>query len=154
MRETQYLIRFLKEHNILYVFFDTFIEMRFEDKNNTTYQMAIKNLQREPYFIERDSKAVAVTKVFNLENSEDEDELFVGKMKGHFSTLGITVIRDICLIFNDMFYTDDDEENAMYIAMDNGIPELTITDDVMKERLETIGLKMDEDGNIVENVES
>lgn len=107
-----------------------------------------------PYFIERDSKAVAVTKVFNLENSEDEDELFVGKMKGHFSTLGITVIRDICLIFNDMFYTDDDEENAMYIAMDNGIPELTITDDVMKERLETIGLKMDEDGNIVENVES
>lgn len=49
MNKLQYLIRFLKEYNILYAFLDAYIEMRFEDKNNTTYQMAIKNLQREPY---------------------------------------------------------------------------------------------------------
>lgn len=51
MRKTQYLIRFLKEHNILYVFFDTFIEMNARDINNAAYQRCIKVIE-ENYDIE------------------------------------------------------------------------------------------------------
>lgn len=49
MNNLQYFIRFLKEYSILYAFLDEYIEARFEDKYNTTYQMAIKNLQRETF---------------------------------------------------------------------------------------------------------
>ena len=49
MNNLQYFIRFLKEYSILYAFLDEYIEARFEDKYNTTYQMAIKKLQRETF---------------------------------------------------------------------------------------------------------
>ena len=57
MNNLQYFIRFLKEYSILYVFLDEYIVNRFEDKYNTTYQMAIKNLQREIFTCQFISRA-------------------------------------------------------------------------------------------------
>lgn len=44
-KQTQYFIRFLKEHDILYVFFDAFTEMRIMNEKNAPYQNPIKVIE-------------------------------------------------------------------------------------------------------------
>ena len=52
MSEIQYFIRFLKEHDILYTFFDAFTEMRIMNGKNAQYQNPIKVIE-ENYEIDR-----------------------------------------------------------------------------------------------------
>ena len=44
-KEIQYFIRFLKEYNIFYIFFDTFTEMRILKEKNAPYQNPIKVIE-------------------------------------------------------------------------------------------------------------
>ena len=46
MSEIQYVIRFLKEHDILYTFFDAFTEMRIMNEKNAPYQNPIKVIEK------------------------------------------------------------------------------------------------------------
>ena len=52
-KQTQYFIRFLKEHDILYIFFDAYIENRIMNEKNAPYQNPIKVIE-EHYEITKD----------------------------------------------------------------------------------------------------
>lgn len=53
MSEIQYFIRFLKEHDILYTFFDAFTEIKIMNEKNAPYQNPIKVIE-EHYEITKD----------------------------------------------------------------------------------------------------
>ena len=53
MSEIQYVIRFLKEHDILYTFFDAFTEIKIMNEKNAPYQNPIKVIE-ENYEITKD----------------------------------------------------------------------------------------------------
>ena len=52
-KQTQYFIRFLKEHDILYTFFDAYIENRIMNEKNAPYQNPIKVIEKH-YEITKD----------------------------------------------------------------------------------------------------
>ena len=58
MSEIQYFIRFLKEHDILYTFFDAFTEIKIMNEKNAPYQNPIKVIE-ENYEITKDFIAQA-----------------------------------------------------------------------------------------------
>ena len=58
-KEIQYFIRFLKEYNIFYIFFDTFTEMRILKEKNAPYQNPIKVIEENDEITER-----FITRVF------------------------------------------------------------------------------------------
>ena len=53
MSEIQHFIRFLKEHDILYTFFDAFTEIKIMNEKNAPYQNPIKVIE-ENYEITKD----------------------------------------------------------------------------------------------------
>ena len=52
-KQIQHFIRFLKEHDILYIFFDAYIENRIMNEKNAPYQNPIKVIE-ENYEITKD----------------------------------------------------------------------------------------------------
>lgn len=58
MSEIQHFIRFLKEHDILYTFFDAFTEIKIMNEKNAPYQNPIKVIE-ENYEITKDFIAQA-----------------------------------------------------------------------------------------------
>lgn len=72
MSEIQYFIRFLKEHDILYTFFDAFTEMRIMNGKNAPYQNPIKVIE-ENYEIDKNF----ISRAFPWYNTKQGDAFWL-----------------------------------------------------------------------------
>lgn len=104
-----------------------------------------------PYAVVKDNSAVAISMLHAPSNDNtNEDDMIIDEFEGRFDCGGIDIIREICLKFNCMFYTDEDVEIAIYEANEKGTDILNISEEMYHNELERVGLRLDENGNVVE----
>lgn len=104
-----------------------------------------------PYLVEKGNSGVAISMLHAPSNDNtNEDDMIIDEFEGRFDCGGIDIIREICLKFNCMFYTDEDVEIAIYEANEKGTDILNISEEMYHNELERVGLRLDENGNVVE----